>query len=79
VDLLDAAVAKMSDAFRAGRPPDDRILHDHNLFPLDQRLYRIELDANAEIPHRLAWLDEGPPHIVFRIIPISKGIRLSSA
>src|SRR4030042_4566603 len=54
----------MADAVPAGRSPDDRILDDHDLFADDEPFHRIELDPDSEVPHRLAWLDEGPPHVV---------------
>ena len=64
VDLPCAALPQIPDTVPAGGSPDDRILDDHDLLVGDQRLYRIEFDPDPEIPHRLARLDEGPPHIM---------------
>src|SRR3989339_1507905 len=64
VKLLCTTLPQVPDTVSAGRSPDDGILDDHDLLADNKRLHRIELDPDAEIPHRLTRLDEGSPHVM---------------
>ena len=48
----------------AGCSANDGIIHQHNPLPRQQASDRVELQLDAEIPNRLAGLDEGPSHVV---------------
>src|SRR5207249_518386 len=60
VDLPRAGSPDHLDDLAACRPPDDGVVHDDDALSLDGLPHRVQLDADAEVPDALAWLDEGP-------------------
>ena len=46
------------------RPADDRVVHENDTPAFENAANGVQLDAHAEVPDRLLWLDEGAAHVV---------------